>query len=188
MMKAYLKTALFSLLATAALFTTGTLHAQNMPKRTQSPTMQTQKNTLRLADRIALKELVDTFSNLADEKRVDEQMHLFTPNAKVISKTGKTTTELVGHGQIGKAFADYLALFHTVYHINGQQVIHFIDSTHAESTHYAQVILVKNENGKDIGTFFAVRYHDKYVKQGGKWLISERVSNFMVSETRPMAN
>ncbi|MBN9328668.1 MAG: hypothetical protein J0I87_17360, partial [Cellulomonas sp.] len=30
-----------------------------------------------------LKELVDTFSNLADEKRIADQMSLFTPDTKV---------------------------------------------------------------------------------------------------------
>ena len=33
---------------------------------------------------------------------------------------GKLTTILKGREEIGKAFRDYLALFETVYHINGQ--------------------------------------------------------------------
>ena len=36
-----------------------------------------------LIEKQALKELVDTFSNLADEKKVAEQMPLFTENAVV---------------------------------------------------------------------------------------------------------
>ena len=38
-----------------------------------------------LLEKAALKELVDTFSNLDDEKRVSEQMALFTPDAEIIS-------------------------------------------------------------------------------------------------------
>lgn len=40
------------------------------------------------AERQALKDLVDTFSNLADEKRVAEQMPLFTEDAQVTTYIG----------------------------------------------------------------------------------------------------
>ena len=40
-------------------------------------------NIQQLIERQALKDLVDTFSNLADEKRVAEQMPLFTEDAQV---------------------------------------------------------------------------------------------------------
>jgi hypothetical protein len=36
-----------------------------------------------LETKAALKELVDTFSTLADEKRITDQMALFTPDTKV---------------------------------------------------------------------------------------------------------
>ena len=35
----------------------------------------------KIADRMALKDLVDTFSNLADTKEIDEQVQLFTEDA-----------------------------------------------------------------------------------------------------------
>ena len=42
----------------------------------------------RLEDQAALKNLVDTFSNLADLKDIDRQVLLFTEDATVESRTG----------------------------------------------------------------------------------------------------
>ena len=45
----------------------------------------------KIEDQLALKNLVDTFSNLADVKDTKAQMNLFTDDAEVISKAdGKT--------------------------------------------------------------------------------------------------
>ena len=74
-------------------------------------------------DQLALKRLVDTFSNLADVKDVKSQMDLFTDDAEVRSKSGENVFVSKGKEQIGKAFADYLALFEVVYHLNGQQTV-----------------------------------------------------------------
>ncbi|MEY2595310.1 MAG: hypothetical protein RI965_582, partial [Bacteroidota bacterium] len=39
-----------------------------------------------LSDRAALKNIVDTFSILADQKNISKQVELFTENAEVVSK------------------------------------------------------------------------------------------------------
>ena len=36
---------------------------------------------------------------------------------------GKTSQALVGRKQLGEAFAGFLSLFETVYHLNGQQTV-----------------------------------------------------------------
>ena len=95
-----------------------------------------------IENRIALKELVDTFSILADKKDTDAQTFLFTEDAQVYNyDEGKLTTVLKGREEIGKAFRDYLALFETVYHINGQQTVN-IDGDKADGISYCQVVLV----------------------------------------------
>ena len=43
-------------------------------------------STQKIEDQLALKKLVDTFSNLADYKDTKAQMDLFTDDAEVISK------------------------------------------------------------------------------------------------------
>ncbi|WP_018650752.1 nuclear transport factor 2 family protein [Actinobacillus capsulatus] len=138
-------------------------------------------------ERQALKDLVDTFSNLADEKKVKEQMNLFTPDAVVNTYIGgELVFAMEGVAQIEQVFSDYLAPFSAVYHLNGQHTVTFQDNTHATAINYCQVALVREENGRSILLSHYVRYNDTYVKQGDKWLITNRIANFMISEERKM--
>lgn len=137
------------------------------------------------AERQALKDLVDTFSNLADEKRVAEQMALFTPDAQVNTYIGgKLFAEAKGTAEIEQVFSSFLAQFHSVYHLNGQHTVTFRSETEAEAINYCAVKLVGEQDGKQVLQDHSVRYQDTYVKQGGKWLISQRIANFMISESR----
>ena len=131
-----------------------------------------------------LKELVDTFSILADKKDTDAQTFLFTEDAQVYNyDEGKLTTVLKGREEIGKAFRDYLSLFETVYHINGQQTVN-IDGDKADGISYCQVVLVRIENGEKIALIRGVYYNDEYTNINGKWLISKRTSNFVWNDSR----
>lgn len=135
--------------------------------------------------RQALKDLVDTFSNLADEKKVAEQMPLFTADAVVNTYIGgKLVFAMKGVGEIEKVFSDFLANFHTVYHINGQHTVSFIDEKNATAINYCLVKLVERKDGKEVLQEHSVRYDDTYTKQNGNWLIKERIADFMISETR----
>ena len=131
-------------------------------------------------DVLALKKLVDTFSNLADVKDVKSQMDLFTEDAEVISKTANQTFHTKGKKEIEKSFADYLALFDIVYHLNGQQTVD-INGDQATGTSYCFVTLI----GKGKMNQSGVRYNDTYVKQNGKWLIKKRESNFTFTSVNP---
>ena len=132
-------------------------------------------------DQLALKRLVDTFSNLADGKDVKSQMDLFTDDAEVCSKTGDHVSVMKGKEEIGTAFSNYLALFDVVYHLNGQQTVD-IDGDTATGTAYCFVTLIGNGRKNQSG----VRYQDTYVKQNGKWLIKRRESNFMFTTVDEM--
>ena len=79
-----------------------------------------------------------------------------------------------------KAFADYLALFDIVYHLNGQQTAE-IKGDHVTGISYCFVTLIGNGKKNQSG----VRYHDTYVKKNGKWLIKKRESDFMYTSVDP---
>ncbi len=147
--------------------------------------METQAKEIReIKDRLALKELVDVFSNLSDEKKVTEQLELFTEDAEVTSLTGgQVISSFRGKKEIGDAFSGFLAHFHSVYHINGQHTVE-IDGDSARGIHYCQVVLIGKQDGKDIGRFSGIRYNDEYVKINGKWFIKKRASNFIYNDIR----
>jgi len=157
-----------------------------VPMTTKAQTMTEPaaiQRLLKLEDRADLKELVDTFSNLADTKEIEKQVLLFTEDATVEAFSGeKQTSSLKGRKAIGDAFAAYLANFETVYHINGQQTVS-IEGDGASGTAYSLVVLIRHEGGKTVRLTSGVTYKDEYVRQDGKWLISRRTSNFTWSTT-----
>lgn len=139
-----------------------------------------------LADRMALKNLVDTFSNLADTKEVDAQVQLFTDSAEVVSYHGtQETSRLKGRKELAERFGAFLDRFDVVYHINGQQVVK-LDGDKATGIAYCQVVLIGMENDRKIMTTQGVRYEDEYVRQDGKWLISKRTSHFEWSDIKEL--
>ncbi|HNP23960.1 MAG TPA: nuclear transport factor 2 family protein [Panacibacter sp.] len=142
------------------------------------------KRITELEDRVAIKNVVDTFSILADTKEIDKQVLLFTEDAEVESRTNGQSMVIKGRDQLKQAFSGFLANFHTVYHQNGQQTIS-LNGDRAEAVSYCRVILVGKQNDKEMKTTFYVVYKDSFVKQNGKWLIKHRFSDFVWTETTP---
>lgn len=138
-----------------------------------------------LIEKQALKELVDTFSNLADMRDTKTQSMLFTEDATMTSIVGGNASTLKGRDEIEKACAKFLSLFDTVYHSNGQQVV-TIDGDRAKGVSYCTVMLIgKNAEGVRTQNLQGVRYEDEYQKIDGKWYIAKRTSHFEWSDVRP---
>jgi len=132
-----------------------------------------------IEDRIAIKNVVDTFSILADVKDTKTQALLFTENATVESLVnGQAGMKLSGRKQIGDTFGAYLSNFEAVYHINGQQSI-TLNGDKATAISYCMVALIGTENNNRMKTSMGVYYNDEFVKEKGHWLISKRTSNFV---------
>ena len=162
-----------TLIAALAMLATPFLtKAQTMPDPTMTQRLQ------QLEDRVALKTLVDTFSNLADTKSVNTQVLLFTEDATVDSwSEGKQVSSFTGRKQIGEAFSAYLALFDTVYHMNGQQTVE-LDGDRATGISYCLVVLIGKDGDKRYRNTAGVIYQDEYVRRDGRWMIAKRVSDF----------
>ena len=138
-----------------------------------------------IEDKMAIKQVVDIFSNLADTKEIKKQVLLFTEDGVVESYSdGKQTSSLKGREQLEQAFSGFLSNFHTVYHQNGQQTIEELTETTAKATSYCRVILVGEQNGKQMKTTMYTIYKDEFVKQNGQWLIKHRTSNFARQEVK----
>mgnify|MGYP004703748793 CR=1 FL=1 len=132
-------------------------------------------NMQEISDRLALKEVVDLFSNYSDTKENEKQVQLFTPDGQVnIINDGQVTFTLNGRQEILKAFSSSMDAYSAVFHMSGQQTVDFIDANHATGIAYNYVTLVKmNEQGQKVTTNEGVRYQDKYEKIDGQWYIAE---------------
>jgi hypothetical protein len=165
-------------IATAIAFTllSTITFAQKMEKKT------IEQRIAAIEDKMAIKYVVDEFSNLADTKEIDKQVLLFTEDGTVTSiSNGQPSAPLKGREQLKQAFSGFLSNFHTVYHQNGQQTIN-LQGDKAEAVSYCRVILVGKQNDKEMKTTLYTIYKDAFVKEGAKWLISERTSNFVHRE------
>lgn len=145
-----------------------------------------EKRIVELENLRALRELVDTFSILADKKEVWKQTELFTKNATVDSyANGELVSSLKGTKEIGEAFEAFLKNFETVYHMNAQHVVS-INGNKAEGTLYCRVDLISSENGKKVNNASAVSYKDEYIFENGQWLIAKRTSTFVWNDRQEL--
>lgn len=120
-----------------------------------------------MEDRLALKDLVDRYATESDKNNQDYYREIFRPDIKLKVYFGETLGMDINNVEDMitkyKAFGTAKASFHQ----NGQQVVEFIDETHAIGICYAIATLVTEEEGKDKLTLHAVRYYDKYEKISG---------------------
>jgi hypothetical protein len=138
-MKTIIITFLFLLLTTITF-------AQKMEKNS------IEQRLAAIEDKMAIKYVVDEFSNLADTKEIDKQVLLFTADGEVVSiSQGQPVAPLKGREQLKQAFSGFLTNFHTVYHQNGQQTID-LQGDKAVATSYCRVILVGKQNDKQMKT------------------------------------
>lgn len=145
-----------------------------------------QKRVRELEDRAALKELVDTFSILADRKDVRAQVQLFTASATAETyRKDVLVTKLTGRKEMEDAFGAFLKNFETVYHFNGQQTV-TVSGDKASGVSYCMVTLIGVEGGKKMKTSIGVYYQDEYVRENGRWLIAKRRSVFDWEDKREL--
>ena len=140
----------------------------------------------RIEDRVILKDLIDRYATESDKNNQDYYVEIFRPDLKLKvyfgDKLGMDISSVDYMIAQYKAFGAAKESFHQ----NGQQVVDFIDDTHATGICYAIATLVTEEDGKDKLTFHAVRYYDKYVKIDGRWWIAEREQHFLYTCFPPM--
>ena len=141
---------------------------------------------MELQARMELKELIDRYATESDKNNQDYYREIFLPNVQlkvyfgdILGMDIHDVEEMITRY---KAFGAVKASFHQ----NGQQVVDFIDETHATGICYALATLVTEENGKDKLTYHAVRYYDTYVKKDGRWWIAKREQHFVYSSAVPL--
>lgn len=130
-----------------------------------------------------LKDLVDTFSNLADVKDAAAQGELFLPDGWLEFQMGLdgAINKIEDCEALVQAFASTINPCKAVYHINGQHTV-TVNGDSAEGIAYCVATLVNDVDGKDIVTSNYVRYSDLYAKVDGKWYIKRRRTTFLISD------
>lgn len=139
-----------------------------------------------LQAKLELRELVDAFSNLGDEKKISEQMLLFTPDTRYkVYFGGQLVSDVSGTNQLEEEFTGHASIVKRYFSINAQHVVK-VEGDTATGVSYSQMKMVREEEGKEVITDYSVKYDDLYVRQNGTWLIKERTAHFSIIEARTL--
>lgn len=134
-----------------------------------------------------LRDLVDAYAALGDEKKISEQMALLTPDANyTVFMNGVEVANTTGTDKLEEEYRGHAAFVKTYFTLNGQHTVKVNGDT-ATGVSFSQIKMIRETDGKDILTDYSVKYDDEYVRQNGKWLIKNRVGHFIIIEARPVS-
>lgn len=133
-----------------------------------------------------LRNLIDAYAQLGDEKKITEVMELFTKDATyTVFMNGQQVANTTGTDILEKEFSDHATQVKTYFTLNGQHSVK-IEGKTATGTSFTQVKMIREQDSKNILSDYSVRYDDDYILQNGKWLIKSRIGHFIIIETRPV--
>jgi hypothetical protein len=130
------------------------------------------------ADRLALRELIETYAHCADRRDAKGQLAIFTANARFVvymnAKNPTPSQELHSREALAPVFAA-LNQYDTTTHFVGQSTILTLSDKRATGEAYCLAHHVTVNGDKRRLMVASIRYHDTFVKTDGSWLFSERL-------------
>ena len=121
-----------------------------------------------IRDRAEIRALVDRYAVESDRYNQEAYREIFTEGLNLRIIAGERVTDIHGVDEmvrIYKAAGAAQISFHQV----GQQLLEFIDATHAKGTTYLTALL----GNEQVAQMF-IRYEDRFEKIDGRWWITDR--------------
>jgi ketosteroid isomerase-like protein len=129
------------------------------------------------ADRLALRELIETYAHCADRRDAAGQMSLFTENAHFVvymdAKDATPSQELQSRKALAPVFAE-LNKYAATTHFLGQSTILTLTAQHATGEAYCLAHHIKIDDAGRHFMLASIRYLDIFAKIDGAWLFAER--------------
>ncbi|MET3535278.1 nuclear transport factor 2 family protein [Chryseobacterium limigenitum] len=134
-----------------------------------------------------LRNLIDDYAYLGDEKKISEVMDLFTPDLSYnVYMNGNLVSNVSGRENMEKDFNAHASQVKTYFTLNGQHTVK-INGDAATGISFSQIKMIREVEGKDVLTDYSVKYDDQYLYLNGKWLIKERIAYFIILESRSIS-
>ena len=131
-----------------------------------------------VADRLAIRELIEAYAHCADRRDANGQMSLFTADTHFVvymnSRDPKPSQELHSREALAPVFAD-LNKYAATMHFLGQTTILMLTNDRGTGETYCMPHHLTVDGGKGRLMIAALRYYDTFVKQDGAWLFAERL-------------
>ena len=145
---------------------------------------------LEVANRLAIRELIEAYAHCADRRDAKGQMSLFTADTHFVvfmdAKDPKPTWALRSRDALAPVFAD-LNKYDATTHFVGQSTILSLTDDKAIGEAYCLAHHVTVAEGKRRLMIASLRYLDTFVKQDGGWLFAERRLYVDWTEERAMS-
>src|SRR6476661_7114595 len=142
------------------------------------------------ADRLAIRELVETYAHCADRRDAKGQMSLFTADTHFVvymnAKDPTPSQELHSREALAPVFAD-LNQYAATTHFVGQSTITSLSHDRATGEAYCLAHHVTVDGSKRRLMVASLRYNDTFVKTDGAWLFSERLLHVDWVDERALA-
>ena len=142
--------------------------------------------SVELADRLAIRTLVDAYARCADRRDADGQKALFTEDTHFVvymdGEGSEPSQELNGREALTPVFAD-LDRYEATTHFNGQSTI-ALDGDRATGESYCLAHHLFSEGDERKLMVASLRYHDSFIKLDDAWLFAERKLYVDWTETR----
>src|SRR5580698_7725585 len=139
-------------------------------------TLHSSLSSEEMADRVAIRELVDAYADCADRRDAAGQMALFTPDTHFVvymdAKSAAPSQELHGRESLAPVFEN-LNSYKVTMHFNGQSTVQ-LDGSRATGVSYCLAHHVSAQDGKEGLMVASIRYLDTFAKQEDKWYFAER--------------
>jgi ketosteroid isomerase-like protein len=130
------------------------------------------------ADRLAIRELVETYAHCADRRDAKGQMSLFTEDTHFVvymnAKDPTPSLDLHSREALAPVFAE-LNKYDATTHFVGQSTIFTLTGDRATGEAYCLAHHVTVDGGKRRLMLASLRYLDTFVKMDGAWLFAERL-------------
>jgi hypothetical protein len=131
-----------------------------------------------VADRLAIRELVEAYAHCADRRDAQGQMSLFTTDTHFVvymnAKAPTPAQELNSREALAPVFAD-LNKYDATTHFVGQSTIFTLTNERASGETYCLAHHVTIEAETRRLMVASLRYRDTFVKTDGTWLFAERL-------------
>jgi ketosteroid isomerase-like protein len=129
------------------------------------------------ADRLAIRELIESYAHCADRRDAEGQMSLFTADTHFVvymnAKDPTPSQQLHSREALAPVFAE-LNNYDATTHFVGQSTIFRLTDDRGSGEAYCLAHHVTVDGGKRHVMVASLRYLDTFVKIDGGWLFAER--------------
>ncbi|WP_230673525.1 nuclear transport factor 2 family protein [Rathayibacter sp. Leaf248] len=132
-----------------------------------------------LIDRVAIRELVDTYARGADRRDAVLEASVFADDGEVLLFSGDPeTTEPVdtirGRDALVRTFEGLIAQYDATTYLNGQSSVRFVTADAAEGETYCTALHLLRDAGQRYLLTMSIRYLDRFERIDGRWRIAQR--------------